>query len=228
MWPGLVGKGAPDSEPVIELDAMLDYTAKADVDGVKFDGVDLFLYSPHVDIDSDDEAIKALADKVAAKNLKIGSLVAPVWFDGTAMGDEASREGWLNAVRQSIKIASRLRELGIREHGVVRIDSAAPVGDWAKDPKANTTRIAQTFREAGKIAEDAGERLAAEGEICWGGMHSWQHMLDLLEETGMPGLGLREAVADIIKHPKPEVVIEAGSALLNELKEKQIILGIRP
>ena len=161
MWPGLVGKGAPDSEPVIELDAMLDYTAKADVDGVKFDGVDLFLYSPHVDIDSDDEAIKALADKVAAKNLKIGSLVAPVWFDGTAMGDEASREGWLNAVRQSIKIASRLRELGIREHGVVRIDSAAPVGDWAKDPKANTTRIAQTFREAGKIAEDAGERLAA-------------------------------------------------------------------
>lgn len=188
MWPGLVGKGAPDSEPVIELDAMLDYTAKADVDGVKFDGVDLFLYSPHVDIDSDDEAIKALADKVAAKNLKIGSLVAPVWFDGTAMGDEASREGWLNAVRKSIKIASRLRELGIREHGVVRIDSAAPVGDWAKDPKANTTRIAQTFREAGKIAEDAGERLAAEGEICWGGMHSWQHMLDLLEETGMPGV----------------------------------------
>ena len=129
-----------------------------------------------------------IADKVAAKNLKIGSLVAPVWFDGTAMGDEASREGWLNAVRKSIKIASRLRELGIREHGVVRIDSAAPVGDWAKDPKANTTRIAQTFREAGKIAEDAGERLAAEGEICWGGMHSWQHMLDLLEETGMPGV----------------------------------------
>jgi hypothetical protein len=48
------------------------------------------------------------------------------------------------------------------------------------------------------------------------------------EETGIPGLDLLEAVADIIKHPKPEVVIQAGSALLDELKEKQIILGIRP
>jgi len=48
------------------------------------------------------------------------------------------------------------------------------------------------------------------------------------EETGMSGLGLLEAVAGIIKHPKPEVVLEAGSALLDELKEKQIILGTRP
>jgi hypothetical protein len=50
----------------------------------------------------------------------------------------------------------------------------------------------------------------------------------LKEETGMSGLGVLEAVAGIIKHPKPEVVIEAGGALLNELKEKQIILGTRP
>ena len=28
--------------------------------------------------------------------------------------------------------------------------------------------------------------LAAEGEICWAGMHSWKDMLDLLEEVGMP------------------------------------------
>ena len=42
MWPGLVGKG-PDSEPPIDLDTMLDLTANASVDGVKFDGVDLFL-----------------------------------------------------------------------------------------------------------------------------------------------------------------------------------------
>ena len=39
-WPGLVGKG-PDSEPVISLDQMLQMTAKAEVDGIKFDGVDL-------------------------------------------------------------------------------------------------------------------------------------------------------------------------------------------
>ena len=51
MWPGLVGKG-PDAEPPIDLDTMLDLTAAAEVDGVKFDGVDLFLFDPHVSIDS--------------------------------------------------------------------------------------------------------------------------------------------------------------------------------
>src|SRR5690606_11301651 len=55
-----------------------------------------------------------------------------------------------------------------------------------KDAKGNTSRIAATFREGGKIAADHGERLAAEGEICWGGMHSWKYMLQTLEEVGMP------------------------------------------
>ena len=31
-----------------------------------------------------------------------------------------------------------------------------------------------------------GERLAAEGEICWGGMHSWRHMVQLLEMVDRP------------------------------------------
>ena len=51
MWPGLVGKG-PDSEPPIDLETMLNLTAAAEVDGVRFDGVDLFLSLPHTDIDS--------------------------------------------------------------------------------------------------------------------------------------------------------------------------------
>ena len=51
MWPGLVGKGTPGAEPCIDLDTMLDLTAKAEVNGVKFDGVDLFLFDPHVSID---------------------------------------------------------------------------------------------------------------------------------------------------------------------------------
>ena len=42
MWPGLVGKGEPGNEP-IALETMLDLTAAAEVDGTKFDGVDLFL-----------------------------------------------------------------------------------------------------------------------------------------------------------------------------------------
>ena len=49
-WPGVVGKGH-GAEPPIDLDTMLDLTAAAEVDGVKFDGVDLFLFEPHVNID---------------------------------------------------------------------------------------------------------------------------------------------------------------------------------
>lgn len=41
MWPGVVGKGG-DAEPPIDLTTLLDMTAAASVDGVKFDGVDLF------------------------------------------------------------------------------------------------------------------------------------------------------------------------------------------
>ena len=54
-WPGVVGKGPDTPEPIIGLDTMIDLTAAADVGGVTFDGVDLFLCAPHVDIDSTDE-----------------------------------------------------------------------------------------------------------------------------------------------------------------------------
>src|SRR5262245_46037284 len=77
-WPGVVGKGE-GSEPAIDLDTMLDLTAAAEVDGIKFDGVDLFLFAPHVDIDASDDDLKALAEKVSSRGLKIGSVVAPVW-----------------------------------------------------------------------------------------------------------------------------------------------------
>src|SRR5260370_41089942 len=79
MWPGLVGKGSPGAEPCIDLDTMLDLTARAEVDGIKFDGVDLFLFDPHISIEIDDEGIKRLAEKIQAKGFLIGSLVASVW-----------------------------------------------------------------------------------------------------------------------------------------------------
>src|SRR5881296_2167927 len=93
-WPGLVGKG-PDSEPPIDLDTMLNLTAAASADGVKFEGVDLFLSLPHTDIDSSDDDLKKLSEKLAAKKLRAGSLVAPVWpptGGGSAMGNEAERK----------------------------------------------------------------------------------------------------------------------------------------
>src|ERR1044072_9069284 len=101
-WPGVVGKG-PDSEPPIDLDTMLDHTAKAEVDGVKFDGFDLFLFDPHISIDAKPDDLKKLADKAAARNLNIGSVVAPVWpptGGGSAMDSGEGRKNFLQQVQK--------------------------------------------------------------------------------------------------------------------------------
>src|SRR6266481_3033650 len=137
MWPGLVGKGS-NSEPAIDLDTMLNLTAAAQVDGVRFDGVDLFLSLPHTDIDSSDDDLKRLADNLASKNLRAGSLVAPVWppaGGGSAMGSEEERGRFLTQVRKSCQIGRKLRDLKIRSYGIIRIDSAASPAEWANDPK---------------------------------------------------------------------------------------------
>jgi hypothetical protein len=95
-WPGIVGKGS-GSEPAIDLDTMLDLTAAAEVNGTRFDGVDLFLSLPHTDIDSTDDELKQLADKIAGHGLVAGSLVAPVWpptGGGSAMGSGKSADAF--------------------------------------------------------------------------------------------------------------------------------------
>jgi sugar phosphate isomerase/epimerase len=189
MWPGLVGKGGPDAEPPIDLDTMLDLTANARVNGTRFDGVDLFLFDPHVSISSTGDDLKRLSEKVQSKGLVVGSLVAPVWpptGGGSAMGTDAERKAFLTQVRKACTIAQALRDLGVRTYGIVRIDSAASPAEWVKDPAGNTKRIADTFRQAADIAEAHGERLAAEGEICWGGMHSVTRNVELLEMVGRP------------------------------------------
>jgi sugar phosphate isomerase/epimerase len=188
MWPGLVGKGS-DSEPFIGLDTMLDLTAAANVNGTRFDGVDLFLSDPHISIDSTDDDLQRLVDKIRAKNLVVGSLVAPVWTPtggGSAMGAEEEQARFLTQVEKACRIGGKLRQLGIRPYGVIRIDSAASTSDWYAKPAENSKRIAETFRKACDIAEANGERLAAEGEICWGGMHSWKRMVELLELVDRP------------------------------------------
>ncbi len=196
MWPGLVGKGPDAEEPAIDLDTMLDLTAAAEVDGQKFEGVDLFLYDPHVNIDISDDDLKGVADKIAARGFVVGSVVAPVWFDASAMGDDEQRANFVTHVRKACRIAQKLREIGIRQTGVVRIDSAASPADWSEDPAGNTATIAATFQQACDVADEHGEKLAAEGEICWGAMHSWKEMLKLLEAVDRKGtLGFQADLA---------------------------------
>jgi sugar phosphate isomerase/epimerase len=200
-WPGVVGKG-DGGEPPIALDTMLDLTAAAEVDGVKFDGFDLFLYLPHIDIDStekSDEAVQELAEKAQSRGLAIGTVVAPIWpptGGGAAMGDATERKRFLDQVTKGCRVGEKLRRLGVRPHGAVRIDSASGVEAWYEDPEGNQKRIAETFTEACRIAEDFGEKLAAEGEICWGGMHSWKRMLQILEAVDRPNtLGFQADMA---------------------------------
>ena len=201
MWPGLVGKGTGDGqEPPISLERMLELTAAANVNGARFDGIDYFLFLPHTDPQASDSDLHRIADLIASHGFTVGSLVAPVWpgtVGDSAMGDDEAREKFLSAVRVACRIAGVFEKHGVRKYGVIRIDSAEfGVNKWRENPKTNTSKIAGTFREAAKIAADHGQRLAAEGEICWAGMHSWKDMLNLLEEVGMPqSLGFQADLA---------------------------------
>ena len=188
-WPGVVGKG-PNSEPPISFDKMLEMTAAAEVNGNKFDGVDLGLLDPHINIDSSDDEIKRLADKIAGYGLNVGSLVAPIW-GGPTLGSDDDRKTFVEMVRKACHFGKILREHGVRQYGVIRIDSASSPEEWSKDPVNNTKLIAQTFRAACDVANDYDEKLAAEGEICWGGMHSWKTMVETLEAVDRPNIGFQ-------------------------------------
>ncbi len=147
MWPGLVGKGS-DSEPGIALDTLLDLTAKAEVNGKKFDGVDIFHVGPHTEIDCTDDDIKRLAEKVQKRKLVIGSIVAPVWppvGGGSAMGSVSDRKKFVENVRKSCNLGHRLRELGVRPYGIVRIDSAASPANGSKTPWAIPRKSPRPF-----------------------------------------------------------------------------------
>src|SRR2546429_5886634 len=101
MWPGLVGKEPDTDHPPISLDRMLELTAAASVNGQKYDGVDLFLFHPHINPDASESDIRAIADKIAARGLAVGSLVAPVWpgtVGDSAMGDTEARKKFVLAV----------------------------------------------------------------------------------------------------------------------------------
>jgi sugar phosphate isomerase/epimerase len=188
-WPGIVGKG-DGSEPVISFYEMLRMTAAAEVDGVKFDGVDIGILDPHINIDSTDDELKRLADRVKELNLNIGSLVAPIW-GSPAMGSASERAQFVTTIRKACEFGRKLRVYGVRPYGVIRIDSASTPAAWAENPAINTKLIAHTFREACDVAADYNEKLAAEGEICWGGMHSWRTMIETLEMVDRPNIGFQ-------------------------------------
>ncbi len=220
MWAGLVGKGeGQGQEPPISLDRMLELTAAAEVDGKRFHGVDMFVYEPHINPYSLPDDIKRLADKIGRYDLKVGSLVAPVWpgtVGDSAMGNDEQQAMFLEAVRATCQLARTLKEHGIREYGIIRIDSATPFAAWKADPEFGTARIAETFDLAADIAEGEGEILGFEGESCWAGMHSIGAMVQLLELIKRPkSLGFQADLSHILtamlcENSPDEAVLQAG------------------
>jgi len=55
-----------------------------------------------------------------------------------------------------------------------------------------------------------------------------QRLLKLLEEQpALTGLDVLDAIAGELRHPKPEHVVAAGRALLDDLRARQVVLGTR-
>ena len=187
-WPGVVGKGTADAEPIIPLDTLLELTANAEADGGEIRRYrSLARRSSYFDRQRrrSDQARRrphcwlwAQGRLICCAHLGRGRR----WFgDGPAR-----RSQTLCRQVEKAAIGKRLRDLGVRRHGVVRINSAASLSEWDKDPVGNTKKIAKTFREACKAASATMVNvLLAEGEICWGGMHL-EVMLESARRRGCP------------------------------------------
>ena len=188
MWPGLVGRGSPDI-PAIDLDTMLDLTAKAEVDGVKFDGIDIFHAAPHTTIDFTDDEVKRLADKaqttqsrhrldrstrLAACGRRLGH--------GVGVGPQKIRRAMSRSPASSASACVTWACALTASSASIR-PPAPPNG-----PRTPMPTPRRSPRPSARPARRRRLRRAAgrEGEICWGGMHSWKDMLNTLEETGPP------------------------------------------
>ena len=186
MWPGLVGKGDDEGqEPPISLEDMLDFSAAAEVDGRKFDGIDYFLFLPHTNPEASDDELKGIADLIQSKGFDIGSLVAPVWpgtVGDSAMGTDEQQEKFLDAVKMACRIGKVFNEHGARKGGVIRIDSAEfGVEKWKENPGEGTARIVDTFKKAAKLrpimASAWPRRVKSAGRACTVGricLTSWK------------------------------------------------------
>ena len=175
MWPGLVGKGSDGAEPVVDLDTMLNLTAAGPrADGVKFDAASIFSSMTRTSISTSPTTTgkKAPAGKIADKGFVVGSVVAPVWFDGSAMGDakQVRRENISpRRIRSACRIAKTLRAswgFGPTEWFVSTRHRHRATGP--KDPAANQKMIADTFKQAAAIDRDHGETPGRRGRDLLG------------------------------------------------------------
>ena len=180
---------ASGSEPPIDLDTMLDLTAAAEVDGVKFDGVDLFLFAPHVNIDADRRRAQDAGRQgaLARPGDRLGGR-AGLAADRRRLGDGRGRGTRRSSSSRSARAAGSPGGSASWACGpTASCGSTRPASpaDWAKDPEGNQERIAETFKQAAR--DRRGPRRAAgrrRGDLL--GRHA------LLADDGRPaGAGRR-------------------------------------
>ena len=188
MWPGLVGKG-PDSEPPIDLDTMLRLTSAARPTAAQIRGrrslprgsahIHRFVEGRHQAPRRQDRRTRACRRLGRGAGLAAGRRRLRHGVGGGAQAVPDNGRG------KACRIARQLRDIGIRQSGVVRIDSATGVHDWADNPAANQKVVAKTFSDACDVAEQYGEALGGRRRDLLGRrMHSWKHMVELLEMVG--------------------------------------------
>ena len=182
---------APDGEPPIDLDTMLDLTAAAEVDGVKFDGFDLFLFDAahqHRRIGRRAEAAGRQGPRAEPgdRHGRGPGLAA----DRRRLGDGRRRTSASSSSTRSARAAaspSELRELGVRPDGVVRIDSACGVDDWLRRSRRATRSgsprpSARPARSPRTTASGWPPKARSAGAACTVG----ERMLQLLEMVDRP------------------------------------------
>lgn len=125
MWFGFVGKEEGIDEFLIFLDWMLDLILMVDVNGVKFEGVDLFLFYLYIDFDVSDDGLCVMVDKIVEWGFNVGFVVVLVWFGmvgGFVMGSDEDCLNFVLVVKKVCWIVKIFNEYGVWKYGVICID----------------------------------------------------------------------------------------------------------
>ena len=190
MWPGLVGKGGPDAEPPIDLDTMLDLTAKAEVgrhEVRRRRSVPVRSARQHRLDQRRPQAARRQGPREGSGGRIAGR--AGVAADRRRIGDGQRRraEGVPDAGAQGLRdrpqAAKTSASAATASSASTRPRSPA---EWAKDPAGNTKKIAETFQKAADIAESTGERLARKGKSAGAACTACKRNVELLEMVDRP------------------------------------------
>ena len=191
MWPGLVGKGARRRAAHRSRHDARSHRRRGGGRREVRRRRPLPLRPARQTSTRRDDDLKRLADKIASRNLVVGSVVAPVWpptGGGSAMGsDDGAQE--LRRPRCTRRAASPRSSANSAsgQYGVVRIDSAGGPSDWAQgsrgQPEEDRRDVPRGVRRRRRTtASGSPPRARSAGAACTAG----SAMVELLELVEPP------------------------------------------